>query len=72
MDFSDHATLQEEWMRELALKRAANHAPALMATGECHWCWDCVPPGHRFCDKDCRDMFDKQARLDAINGRRVT
>ena len=26
MDFSDHATLQEEWMRELALKRAANHA----------------------------------------------
>ena len=71
MDFSDHATRQEELMRELALRKATNHPPALMATGECHWCWDCVPPGHRFCDKDCRDMFDKQARIDAINGRRV-
>lgn len=72
MDFSDHATLQEEWMRELALKRAANHAPALPAVGACHWCDASVPDGHRFCDCDCRDMFDKQARLDAINGRRVT
>ena len=70
MDFSDYATRQEELMRELALRKATNHAPALMATGECHWCWDCVPPGHRFCDKDCRYMYDKQARLYAINGRR--
>lgn len=36
MDFSDHATQQEELMRELALKRAANHAPALPAVGACH------------------------------------
>ena len=72
MDFSDHATRQEELMRELALRKATNHAPALMATGECHWCSGSLPPGHRFCDKDCRDMFDKQARLDAINGRRAT
>ena len=70
MDFADNASHQEELMRELALRKATNHAPMLMATGECHWCWDCVPPGHRFCDKDCRDMYDRQARLDAINGRR--
>ena len=25
-------------MRDLALRRAANHAPDLPATGECHWC----------------------------------
>ena len=55
MDFSDHATLQEELMRELALKRAANHAPALPAVGACHWCDASVPDGHRFCDCDCRD-----------------
>ena len=42
-------------MRELALKRAANHAPALPAVGACHWCDASVPDGHRFCDCDCRD-----------------
>lgn len=35
-------------MRDLALRRAANHAPDLPATGECHWCEASVPDGHRF------------------------
>lgn len=70
MDFSDHATQQEELMRELALKRAANHAPALPAVGVCHWCEASVPDGHRFCDCDCRDWFDRRARMEAISGKR--
>ena len=48
-------------MRDLALRRAANHAPALPAVGACHWCEASVPDGHRFCDCDCRDLFDRRA-----------
>lgn len=70
MDFSDCATNHEELMREIALKRASNHAPALPATGECHWCGDSVPPGHRFCDADCRDMHEVRTRMERINGRK--
>ena len=70
MDFSDAATYHEELMRELALKRAASHATVLPATGECHWCDASVPDGHRFCDRDCRDMFEKQERMERINGRK--
>ena len=31
---------------------------------------EAIKAAYRFCDKDCRDMYDKQSRLDAINGRR--
>ncbi len=64
MDLSDSATQQEELMRELALRRAANHAPDLPATGECHWCDASVPDGHRFCDCDCRDDFERAHRAE--------
>ena len=69
MDLSDSATQQEELMREMSLRRAANHAPDLPATGECHWCGALVTEGHRFCDPDCRDMFDKAQKIAAITGR---
>ena len=69
MDLSDSATYHEELMRDLALRMAANHAPDLPAVGVCHWCESSLPDGHRFCDKDCRDMYDRQARMDKIRGR---
>jgi hypothetical protein len=71
MDVSDAATRQEEMMRDLSLLRAARHEPALPDTGECYWCSDGVPPGHRFCDKECRDMFEKAQRIAKINGKVV-
>ncbi len=46
MDFSDHATRQEELMRELALRRASNHAPDLPAVGACPLV-QCQRPGRR-------------------------
>lgn len=70
MDIYDQATHHEELMREIALKRAANHAPDLPAVGSCHWCDASVPDGHRFCDRDCRDLYDKQKRMEKINGNR--
>jgi len=57
-------------MRDLALRRAANHAPDLPATGECHWCGSLVAEGHRFCDRDCRDMFDRAQKMERIAGRK--
>ena len=54
MDVSDQATRQEELMRELAIKRAANRVPVLPATGACHRCDALLPAGACFCDRrDC-------------------
>lgn len=65
MDWSDQATRQEELLREVALKRAANHALPLPATGVCHWCDALLPEGVRFCDRDCRDDWERSARRSA-------
>ena len=69
MDFSDYATRHEELMRELALRRASNHAPDLPAVGACHWCSASVPDGARFCDRDCRDDFDRMERMTHVHHR---
>ena len=60
MDVSNQATRQEELMRELAIKRAANNVPVIPATGACHWCDALLPVGARFCDKDCRDDWERK------------
>lgn len=62
MDFSDHATRQEELMRELALRKAANHAPDLPAVGVCYWCNEQVDGARRFCGVECRDDFELRAK----------
>jgi len=69
MDVSDQATRQEELMRELAIKRAANNVPVLPATGACHWCSASVPDGARFCDKDCLDDYDRMERMTHVHHR---
>lgn len=60
-DFADLASDREELDRQLALRAAALHADNLVAGGQCHNCDASIPPGHRFCDADCRD--DWQRRL---------
>ena len=69
MDFADNASQQEELMREVALRRAANHAPDLPSVGVCYWCNEEVEPPRRFCNVECRDQFEIRQRTDAINGR---
>ena len=69
MDFSDHATQQEELMRELALKRAANMRLPCPQSGRVTGARE-GEAGHRFCDCDCRDLFDMRARMEAISGKR--
>ena len=54
-DFADLASDREELDRQLALRAVALHADNLHCVGVCHNCEASVPPGHRFCDADCRD-----------------
>ena len=66
MDFADNASQQEELMREVALRRAANHAPDLPSVGVCYWCSEEVEPPRRFCGVECRDDFEIAQKHRAI------
>lgn len=57
MDDIDRAQAQEEMAREFAIANAKGST--LLATGECHNCGASVPDGHRFCDVDCRDDYQR-------------
>lgn len=47
--------------------------PRLAPKGECHFCgenlMDSFLKGSLFCNQDCRDDFERQERMRAINGR---
>jgi hypothetical protein len=47
--------------------------PRLAPTGECHFCketlMDSLLKGSLFCNQDCRDDYERQERMRAINGR---
>lgn len=65
-DISDQATHQEILWREASIKQASNGHPAL-PHGVCNSCGaSCVGC---FCDEDCRSQFEKERRMDKINGR---
>jgi len=58
MDDIDRAQDQAE--KILAANIAAVPHDTLPATGDCYNCGASVPSGHRFCDVDCRDDYDRQ------------
>jgi len=59
-DVSDQATNREEQERERCINAARRQNQALQPTGACHWCDEVVDGEKRFCDSDCRDMWQKQ------------
>jgi len=60
MDICDQAAEREELDRSLALRQHAGHLPDLPATGSCHYCTASVPPGARFCDRDCLQDWERE------------
>lgn len=60
MDEADRADEQAEQTLRAALLRRLPAGPA--ATGVCLWCAIEVPPGARFCDRDCRDDWERAER----------
>lgn len=60
MDIIDQAQQREELERDLAMRQHACHESSLPAAGACHYCSATVPSGHRFCDRDCLEDWQKE------------
>jgi hypothetical protein len=58
VDESDMATERELMDTQLAIQAALAKARPLPSTGYCYNCEASVPPGYRFCDRDCRDDWE--------------
>lgn len=64
MDTGDESVRRQEQETDIALRQARAAAASLPEpTGVCLNCCDAVPDGHRWCDADCRDDWER------INGR---
>lgn len=48
----------------LAVRRSA-----LVPCGRCHYCDESLRPNVLFCDKDCRDWFEQEQRINYIKGK---
>lgn len=61
MTLDDDATMREEHFREMALKKRKPNGPT--AVGYCLACNAKLPNNVRWCDADCREMWelDKEA-----------
>lgn len=59
MDDMDRASAQEELARETAIA-AAKLKPALPATGYCYFCSEPISMGERWCDRHCRDDWERE------------
>lgn len=60
-DILDQAAAFEERDRELAL-RMRDRGPQIAATGKCLCCEAPLPAPRRWCDADCRDAHQAQAK----------
>ena len=60
MDVVDRA---QQDMDFYASHRVEEHRPEHRATGGCLYCGEPVPPGERWCDKECRDEWEKEEKV---------
>jgi len=58
----DRAAAESENMLSAALSVRKPTGP--VANGECHFCFAPVADGHRWCDADCRDSWEKEQKLE--------
>lgn len=61
MDIFDQASAVEQMHRDIALQNV-RRGPAIAETGFCLNCETQVPAGHRWCDADCRDDWERARR----------
>ena len=62
MDIFDQATVVVERDRERSLAAVRGQVDKTPPCGSCYNCGDPVADPLRFCDKDCRDDFQKRER----------
>lgn len=58
-DIVDEANELAHQAVESAIQSARQAKPEAKATGKCLNCGYQVPPGHRWCDADCREDWQK-------------
>lgn len=59
MDDVDKAQHQEDMMLNHYLNNARRQATSALATGECLYCEEPLPPGLRWCGAECRDDWQQ-------------
>jgi hypothetical protein len=64
MDEIDIANDLAEARRELKLREIQQRKPEIGPSGFCllRACGEPLPAGHRWCDADCRDLWEKERR----------
>ena len=68
MDDADLTAQREEFYELARAKQRRPAAPEVEATGECAYCGEVAPtPKHRWCDVDCREMWQHQQTRVRIN-----
>jgi hypothetical protein len=60
-DFADDAEAVEQMLRDTAIAKRKEPGPP--ACGACYYCSAGVSPGLRFCDNECRDEWEREARI---------
>jgi hypothetical protein len=66
MDIIDQANDQAEAMLEA---QRTYRKPTLKAKGTCHYCDDDLGLGKLFCNTECRDDYEREQRIRAMQGR---
>lgn len=62
-DIIDNANDLVELTDSLAVKAIRNNLkPEAEATGECLWCAEELEKPRRWCDSDCRDLWERDKR----------
>ena len=59
---------EEEIEADLAESLRHRRKPAPEACGACFYCTEPLPPGQRFCDASCRDLWQDEENHRAMNG----
>ena len=68
MDDFDRASEAEQRDRDLCIERARK-AKTKVSTGHCAYCNEVVPGDRVYCDSECREFGELEARARTRNGR---
>jgi len=61
-DICDMADKTIEFQQGVNLYKSHRDVPDSCSTGECWFCGEYLPAGHRWCNTECRDDWEKENR----------
>jgi hypothetical protein len=64
MDICDQADQANEMILKAQLQHRHRDIPEAIATGECLFCAEPLPPNVRWCGAECRDDWEKEQNRD--------